>query len=328
MCFCLYCSQYLHAQYLIRKLKKTNSYFSGSYLSGLSKEADALIEIGKPSINPLIKVLKNDRDDKLRGESLLILTEIYKKTKDDRIVIAHTDALKDRNVDIRREAAKALGELRNPLVANSLKYSFEHDPDDVVRKFALDSLTEIDYPGLVAFLSSSLDDERYILVKISYLGDTRDPQAVEPLLKKIKDRNHFVRFEAVVALGKIGDSRAVGSLIKTLKDEDSSVRWESAAALGNIRDQRAVGALVDALKDDEPDVRMNSAVALGKIGDEKAIEPLKRLLRDPESCIRDAASKSIKEIQGKIQQKSSKSHSLFGVLLLSQLSCEFIFLSQ
>ncbi len=295
-----YSTQYLQAQYLVHRLRTANFDFCACNLSGHCEEADALIEIGKPSVNPLINMLKKDKDDRLRRESLLVLAEIYRKTSDDRILESLIEALRDKNVDIRREAAIALGDSRDPRAAESLKYSFEHDPDDTVQSFTLDSLASMKYSGLADLLISNLDEEKYhplCHVMINYLGKTRNPKAVEPLLKKIKDEDPQMRFVVIGALGNISDARAAGPLIDALKDKDPSNRWLAAQALGNIGNIRAVEPLIEALKDEEPYVRMYSATALGKIGDVRAIEPLRTLLNDPKPYIQEEALNSLKLLQ-------------------------------
>jgi HEAT repeat protein len=143
-----------------------------------SMAANALVKIGKPSVSPLIAALKDD----------------------DPIV--------------RRNATKALGEIKDagavePLI-NSLK-----DSDLIVRRNAAKAL-----------------------------GEIKDMRAVEPLIVSLKDDSAVVRRNAAESLGEIKDSRATESLVTCLKDGDAIVRKNAALALKEIG---APGSVADIL---------------------------------------------------------------------------------
>ena len=66
------------------------------------------------------------------------------------------------------------------------------------------------------------------------LGNSKDRQAVLPLIKALKDRNPGVRKVAASSLGEIKDRRAVEPLTKALRDDVDDVREEAAKALRSI----------------------------------------------------------------------------------------------
>ena len=68
------------------------------------------------------------------------------------------------------------------------------------------------------------------------LGETRDINELNMLLKSIEDKDDYTRCIAAKCLGKICDPAAVNILIKSLKDESSAVRKQSALALGRLGD--------------------------------------------------------------------------------------------
>ncbi|MEL6524458.1 MAG: HEAT repeat domain-containing protein, partial [Chloroflexota bacterium] len=74
--------------------------------------------------------------------------------------------------------------------------------------------------------------------------------AVEPLIARLNDSDHYVRESTIQALGKIGDVRAVESLIACLSDKHSGVRRNAAKALGKIGDVLAVKPLIMLLDDE------------------------------------------------------------------------------
>jgi HEAT repeat protein len=58
--------------------------------------------------------------------------------------------------------------------------------------------------------------------------------AVEPLVKELSSKKHWVRWEAAKALGQIGDMAAAEALVKALEDAEFDVRWLAAEALITI----------------------------------------------------------------------------------------------
>jgi HEAT repeat protein len=81
--------------------------------------------------------------------------------------------------------------------------------------------------------------------------------AVTPLRKLLKDKNHYVRRAAAVALGSIQAESSIPFLIEALNDEEPTVQVLSAAALCGIgsKDDCVVSALADQLESGGPIVR-------------------------------------------------------------------------
>ena len=116
-----------------------------------------------------------------------------------------------RNVYIRRDAAKALGEIGDPTAM---------DP-------------------LIAALKDSKKDVRDAAAEaLGKMGG--HPRAVESFAESLKNGNSIAREEAASALGKIGHESAVDPLVGALKDESFFVRQSAAASLGKIGQSRAV----------------------------------------------------------------------------------------
>ena len=84
------------------------------------------------------------------------------------------------------------------------------------------------------------------------LGSSRDPSAVEFLLRCLNDNDPTVRRDASWGLQTTFSDAAVDPLITHIKDDiDRQVRINSTKALGNSRDPKALRALVAALDDDD-----------------------------------------------------------------------------
>lgn len=117
---------------------------------------------------------------------------------------------------------------------------------------------------------------------ISALGKTRDPRAVEPLVKLLADRSSDVRRWAAGALGDIADPRAIPALTRLLKDPESGVRGAAARAFGRMRDFQAPPDLIAALTDIDPYTRQAAATALAHSNDSRALDALvARVAKDP-----------------------------------------------
>jgi HEAT repeat protein len=156
------------------------------------KEAvEALGEIEDPrAVTPLISVLVGKID------SLIPLNELIKKAgvdigslEDQGLITAIPS---DKNTDVRRAAAEALGKIKDPRAVGPLLSAFK-DEHPVVHREAADALGKIGEP------------------------------AFEPLLSALKDEDWHVRRGAAEALGEIKDPRAVEPLLSALKDEDLAV---------------------------------------------------------------------------------------------------------
>ena len=67
------------------------------------------------------------------------------------------------------------------------------------------------------------------------MGRLQEKKNVKGLIKALRHKYRYVRWDAAEALGEIGDKRAVEPLIQALKDEDWRVREGATWALGKIR---------------------------------------------------------------------------------------------
>jgi HEAT repeat protein len=178
-------------------------------------------------------------------------------------------ALKDSNINLRREAASALGGRRRSRDSHAVE-------------------------PLIAALGDL--DSRVRCNAGKALGEIGDAQAVESLIVAMRDPDSDVRSSAAKALGEIGDAQAVESLIVAMRDPDSDVRSSAAKALGKIGDTRAVEPLIAALRDSRSDVRYSAAKALEKISDPRVIEPFIAALYDSNSDVQRIAEKVVVKI--------------------------------
>jgi HEAT repeat protein len=102
--------------------------------------ANALVKIGKPAVEPLITALK-DENPIVRRNAAVALGKI----KDASAVNPLITALKDENPIVRRNAAVALGEIKDTSAAEPLTAALK-DESPIVRKKAATALKEMGKP--------------------------------------------------------------------------------------------------------------------------------------------------------------------------------------
>ena len=126
--------------------------------------------------------------------------------------------LKDKDPEVRRSAAQALGTIRDARAVRALVVCLS-ESDEATRTVCVDALT------------------RY------------GSAAERPVQEELKDPDWRIRASAAEALGWIGDKRAVDSLSACMKDSEPGVRQAAAIALGKLHDTRAISGLRAALPD-------------------------------------------------------------------------------
>ena len=150
--------------------------------------------------------------------------------------------------DIRRFAARVLGDLSHDTVADALAEALS-DPDKEVRLASADSLAR--FARQTQRLATTV---------------------TEALLAALNGSDRNLRLSIVRALGASSDMRAVGALTGCLGDDDSFVRAEAVRALSGMgKASPEIEALLD---DPEPGVRLASAVAVAETGGDGAVERL------------------------------------------------------
>lgn len=98
--------------------------------------------------------------------------------------------------------------------------------------------------------------------KLSLRSDHFDTTKAEYLIFLLKDRDRWIRYAAIMALGDIGNPAAVSHLISLLKDPDQNIRFASAESLGKIGDRRAIEPLWETFETDNQYVKVAAENAL------------------------------------------------------------------
>jgi HEAT repeat protein len=174
----------------------------------------ALARIGTPAVEPLCKLLEEDRGDEAR---LAAAVDALTQASGD--VDASVLALAKRsNVPaVISDAAQVLGRRKSVRAIPFLSELTSH-PDDNVAVAAIEALGRI--------------------------GGTT---AIEPLVAAVRTRNFFRTFPAIEVLGNSGDPRVIAPLAELLSEPVYAA--EAASALGRTAQLAAVAPLASVLTD-------------------------------------------------------------------------------
>jgi HEAT repeat protein len=204
--------------------------------------AKALVKIGPPSVEILIKSLQSTSDD-TRFLAVNALGDISSpRAIEPLVAILKND---EEMPSTREAAAKALGSLDGEFATEALIWALRVQVGNV-NQTVVDSLGHIGEP------------------------------AVAPLMRTLKDKNVGIRRAAARALARIGEP-AVDLLVHALQYGRRDIRWAAAQTLGEIGDHRAVEPLIAALSDRHEHVRMAAIAALDSIGTPEALKALDAL---------------------------------------------------
>jgi len=184
-------------------------------------------------------------DPVLRAEACRVLGEHKDKVSAPKVI----ELLKDEDTDVRKQAARALGNFEDLAAVEPL-----------AAFYAQEQVEDVADAGVKSLIA---------------LGDS----SVQPLLGLARAGRVWVRAGAARALGKLKARAAVDQLIWMLDDREPDVRIAAVHALREIGDERGTEALARAVEDEDPDVEGAAEKALSGEGYEEQLDKAKRLAR-------------------------------------------------
>lgn len=233
---------------------------------------------------------------KVLTESSVVESPENETIEDSLVIKALAQALQDEDWEVRKQAAWALGEMKDPSIVVYLTKAILDESNWQVREQLANSLGNMEDDRAVTALASIVTNDENWRVRMEAaqaLGDIGSSKAIDALSKASSDANREVRREAVYALGEIHDTKAVEALILSLKDVDWEIRRRAAWSLGEIESHEAVEPLILALKDEHPEVRVEAVEALSQINDYRAVESLTAILSDENWEVREKAIEAL-----------------------------------
>ncbi len=218
------------------------------------------------------------------------------------VITAMLRRLEDGNEDVRREAAKALGGLRNAseTVISALLLRLE-DGDYSVRLWAARALGKFGKAlnALLLLLKDGGNSVRSSAAEaLGDLGNASEA-VISTLLLRLEDGDNSVRSSAAQALGRLGNASeaVISALVLRLEDGDNWVRSSAASALGRLGNssETVINALLLRLEDGGNSVRGEAAQALGSLGNasEAVISALVLRLEDGDNSVRSSAAQAL-----------------------------------
>lgn len=217
----------------------------------------------------------------------------------DEAVAALTMAVGERNADVRRSAALALGRSHHALALPALQTAFELENDQLTRAMLL--LAIGDHGGLAArnllcaeVTTGSKALRGFAALALGLWGRARADESVAAAVQKslALERNRDQRGAYLLALGLLRHRASLELLSTELTAGNTSpTRRAAASALGMLGDSAALAVLARSLREDTcPEVRAHVARALTSLG-LPAIEALRSAMReDASSDVRGTAA--------------------------------------
>nr|AUN36910.1 HEAT repeat protein [uncultured bacterium] len=191
------------------------------------------------------------------------------------------------SVEVRKEAADALGDSRDATALSSLQTLYSDVNNREVKREILDSIAESkDEAAAVRFLTKVTEtepDRELRREAIDGLGESRDPASLKALEKLINDPNtdSDLQEEAVDAIGEKEPDVGVPLLMKIAKTHKSiKVRREAIDHLGEIPGQLSFMVDVARNESENPELRKEAIEAIGESQDAEAIKTLQTLYSD------------------------------------------------
>jgi len=226
----------------------------GQELTEATQEVVLEEEKIKDEIDIQIDLLK-DPDWVVRREAAITLGEMG----DERCVEPLAAALRDGDWQVREVAIEGIGQIGSPAVDVLLKLLRDWD----VRKSAIMALGKIRDERVLEPLMQQLRNDEFMEDATDALVNLGEP-ALPGLIKALKDKEELVRKQAVIALGRIKSPEAIDPLIEMLQNKDWFTRLTAAAALEAIGDERGREAIKPLLKDTDMVVKMRVERILAK----------------------------------------------------------------
>ncbi len=202
-------------------------------------------------------------------------------------------------------AAKALGQLGDPLAVQPLIVILQRSDFDVMREAAAIALGQIGDAQATQALIRAIKDTYPKVRKAAAqaLGKIGDPLATEALINALQDTFPEVQDQALQAIREIGDAGAIKPLAavygdsKKYESKQRVAASQAALAIATGGKPGVVEALISVVQDYEGDARSMARRILVSLGD-VVIEPLCALMNNPDSSVRKEAVQALGQIGG------------------------------
>ena len=216
------------------------------------------------------------------------------KVRDAEAIPLLVERLRDRDPAVRREAIRALGDLRAHDTIGDIAEAIETMGEwtNLLLIMALVRMGPAGAPRIGALLgtSRSAGMTKALLQVTGRIGVAADPAMVRSLAAHPDPE---VRVEAVRVLGTLApDAESSAICLGAMDDAEWPVRALAAWALGRVGDARALARLAGAMGDPAYWVRHHVATAMASLG-EPGAAALREALGHPNPFVRDMATQTL-----------------------------------
>ena len=294
--------------------------------------AEILADTGDPrAVEVLIELLDNEAVMPSAAVALGALG-------DSRAVPPLVDLLSEKRLDLvgkKHTIATALGELGDPRGVGPILQLLDQEYNyyKATNKSAgiITALGKIGEATAIAKLRNFLEqgdrlsvhDRAHVVVALFRLGDK---QAVEPLLRLLRDADDSVREIATAAVQGGMDSVGTESLVHLLSVEDHISRLNVVKALGKTGHSAAISTLEEFLEEGDRDLRTSAAEALGEIGSSQAVAVLVEKLEPRDWFTGELFDIIFLRSDGRLEELVARSAGIpYQLSLLSQASIRGVF---
>jgi HEAT repeat protein len=259
-------------------------YGEGAYISDLTSR-----EVSPTGVQNLLDALETPGRENLR--SIALVLGWLKRSGVDRALTRLMG-----RVDLRDEIIEAL--VRHGSATVELLIPQARAEDLEVRRSAVVALGRLGDSRATPTLVDALAEESLAIEAANALGQIGDPEAVDGLLKLIRDEDASVRQAAVNALNSLTLSSIAKRIIPLLHDPDPNVRESAVKIAGYFGYRESAGALLDLSADPDERVRIAVIEHLPFVEDERVLDVLVHALKGETSSVRAAAARALGNMDG------------------------------
>lgn len=254
--------------------------------------ARALCEIGDASsIKPLIDLLKSSKNGDLQYNKY-VADSMY--LLGEPVVKPLINALKDPNLALSLSAANALRHIKDPSAVPTIIEVMENPNTKFREEYAL-TLAAIGNSAAINSLVKALDDtDRKYASNIAKLLVEIGKPTISPIIEAIENsKGNQCLHTVLIGIGE----PAFENICELLNDQDWKIRNKALQDIIEINSSKAFWYVITALNDENEIIRMNAANKLGKMADQRAVNHLMDALKDQSVKVRNAAAEALNNIE-------------------------------
>lgn len=193
---------------------------------------DSLEKIYSLNYEAVVEALHNSSD-----EARFWIVKLLAQQANPELTATFAQIVDSGPMESKLEAIKALAMIEND-AAHRILVSYLAHKSWTIRNTAADAIWAQGLGAsneLLNAMRGSNVDARYWSVKL--LGQTREPELIEEIIKCLSDSHTSVRVAACTALGAFNDKRALPALMQRLSDESEEVRTAAILAVSQLSEK-------------------------------------------------------------------------------------------